>query len=540
VEEAAIAWGAEAARRWRRRLGCRYDVAANRHPHQDMQMTEAVDNWEDDLLDRKQYADFLTAYLERKCVPGASGIVIALDAPWGLGKSFFVKRWAADLIQAGRAVVTFDAWENDSAEAPVISFMGELRKSLRPLQGKVPKSEAVKQKVEKKTSEVVSNLRKATLPALAVMSKAVLRKTTGIALDELMDAIQGEGNPEEAFDEAVATAPDALEKGLDAFFDKALQGHTQRLESVKAFRQSLEELLDTLHREGLAEGPLYVFIDELDRCRPDYAIRLLEGIKHLFSVKGVAFVVSTNLVQLGNAVGAVYGPSFDGFRYLKRFFDFEYELPQPTRMAFIQAQVVGTALQGMAGPSGLDPRGKSANDETAAFASVAQAMSLDLRSLQRVMAIADAAVSGAPKGSRFVALWLFFLSALRYLQPDEFVKVATKSLDDNGFVQMARGVMNGPQLVTFTEVSERGQYGAKAETNLPAVLVQLYSATKLSARELNDQISHEDSREAAYPHVLRHVVADTWRIVSNAPHPLNQHANLIAAAGHISRPASDT
>lgn len=499
-------------------------------------MTDAVDHWHDDLLDRKQYAEFLTTYLERKSVPGESGIVIALDAPWGLGKSFFVRRWAADLAQDGRAVVIFDAWENDSAEAPVVSFMGELRKSLGPLYEKVPKTAALRKGVEKKTREVVTNLRKATLPALAVVGKAVLKKTTGVALDEIMEAFQveGETDAEAVLDAAAASAPAALEKGLDAFFEKALQGHTERMEAVKAFRQSLEELLDMLHREGLAEGPLYVFIDELDRCRPDYAIRLLEGIKHLFSVKGVAFVVSTNLPQLGSAVGAVYGPAFDGFRYLKRFFDFEYELPQPTRAAFIRSQMVGTALEKLPGASGLDPRGNKANDTAAAFTVVAEAMRLDLRSLQRVIAIADAAATGAPANARFMAIWLFFLSALRHLHPGEFLKVATKTLDERDFSQLARDVMPGPQRMPRIEVDSNGRH-TDGETNLPAVLTQIYAITLRSSRDLLDSIGDEDVHAVPYPQLLRQVAADTWNTVSRTPHPMNEHAKLIAAAGHISR-----
>lgn len=82
------------------------------------------------------------------------------------------------------------------------------------------------------------------------------------------------------------------------------------------------------------ELPIFILVDELDRCRPDYAIELLEGIKHLFGVKGIYFVVATNIDQLSESVKAVYGTGFDGARYLKRFFDLEYTLPEPDRFAF--------------------------------------------------------------------------------------------------------------------------------------------------------------------------------------------------------------
>ena len=76
-------------------------------------------------------------------------------------------------------------------------------------------------------------------------------------------------------------------------------------------------MITVLEDQAGVQLPLFVFVDELDRCRPDYAIELLEGIKHLFGVPGVYFVVATNTVQLGESVKAVYGSGFDGVRYLK-------------------------------------------------------------------------------------------------------------------------------------------------------------------------------------------------------------------------------
>lgn len=74
----------------------------------------------------------------------------------------------------------------------------------------------------------------------------------------------------------------------------------------------------------------------LDRCRSDYAIKLLEGIKHLFGIPGVYFVISTNAQQLSHSVKAIYGSEFDGQRYLRRFFNLYYSLPKPDNEKFIR------------------------------------------------------------------------------------------------------------------------------------------------------------------------------------------------------------
>ena len=71
-------------------------------------------------------------------------------------------------------------------------------------------------------------------------------------------------------------------------------------------------------------------VDELDRCRPDYAVEVLEKIKHFFSVKGVVFVLSIDKEQLGNSIRGYYGSEkIEADEYLRRFIDIEYALPEP-------------------------------------------------------------------------------------------------------------------------------------------------------------------------------------------------------------------
>jgi hypothetical protein len=68
-------------------------------------------------------------------------------------------------------------------------------------------------------------------------------------------------------------------------------------------------------------------IDELDRCKPTYAVSSLERLKHLFSVPGVVFVLALDSEQLGHSIRAVYGSGMDAEGYLRRFIDYEFELP---------------------------------------------------------------------------------------------------------------------------------------------------------------------------------------------------------------------
>ena len=83
-------------------------------------------------------------------------------------------------------------------------------------------------------------------------------------------------------------------------------------------------------------GALVLVVDELDRCRPDYALRFLETIKHVFEVPNVTFVVAANARELGNAVNGVYGTEFDGKGYVERFFDIRLVLPVGDRRNFVK------------------------------------------------------------------------------------------------------------------------------------------------------------------------------------------------------------
>ena len=85
-------------------------------------------------------------------------------------------------------------------------------------------------------------------------------------------------------------------------------------------------------------------IDELDRCRPTYAIELLEAAKHFFNVDHIVFVLCLDRAQLAHSVKAVYGASFDAEGYLWRFFDIDYRLPSPDRKKFVDASLATVGI----------------------------------------------------------------------------------------------------------------------------------------------------------------------------------------------------
>ncbi len=480
--------------------------------------------WPDDLLDRGQYAEFLTKYLAMASGQGQPGMVMALDAPWGVGKTFFIRRWAVELSKAKHHTMIFDAWKNDSTDDPVISFMAALKSAIEPLYDLRPSTDVIKGAVEAKAKTVATDFRRALIPASKVLVKALVKKGLGASVEEFSEAIAGGSVSEELLD----ASEKAIEAGLDEFFDRTLKAQKERLQAIDDFHSSLVDLLATLRKHEYIEGPLFVFIDELDRCRPDFAIRLLEGIKHLFNVQGVVFIIATNLDQLSKAVGAIYGANFDGQQYLKRFFDLEFTLPDPTRLGFIETVGKSNRIHQWQHFSGLDQRGNKDDGINHAFAVVAESMEMDLRSIQRALKTVDAAVSQLTIQQPILAIWMFFLAALKHRDDTAFRQIAQRSPLD--LPALFRRVFTKPQHIVVFEARDPHHNLHPTSVPLSEALYVYCEAAMQPGSWLNAELRRNDS-SSFRTYCLSNLT--NWQYSSSSPHPISRYAGLIAMAGHI-------
>lgn len=256
--------------------------------------------WAEDKMNRKGVAAFLTNYLD-----GNEHIkVLNINSPWGSGKTFFLENWKLQLSEE-RVCVKFNAWECDYSGDAFISLAASIREQLFELTG----GAATANQNIKSFTEAASKVIIAATPALA---KGVLKKFTGI------DA----GTLSEHIDQSYIS--EAAEKAVESLISK----NKETLESVKNFKSNLSELLSwaSNHINDQEKKPTYIFIDELDRCRPTFAIELLERIKHFFDIENCIFIVATDTEQLRHSIKAIYGEGFAAERYIKRFFDAEFTL----------------------------------------------------------------------------------------------------------------------------------------------------------------------------------------------------------------------
>ena len=257
--------------------------------------------FDSDRLGRKETVEVLTRIVSRIEGP----CVLALDAPWGYGKTTFLTMWAQWLRREEQGfpiVACFNAWETDFANHPLLALSSELTKELEASDKTAPSPafNTFKQAGRK--------LLRAAIPAIPQLAGSLI-PVVGSAVGAVLS-------------EAVSDVADTND-------------YQEASEAIAEFKAALGKLA-----QGL-ENPLVIMIDELDRCRPSYAVELLEVAKHLFAVDNVVFVLAVNRAELIHSVKALYGTAFDAAGYLCRFFDLDFQLPEPSRDQFVQ-ELLGT------------------------------------------------------------------------------------------------------------------------------------------------------------------------------------------------------
>lgn len=242
-------------------------------------------------LGRAKYANVLNSIIDGH----PQGFVLSINNRWGTGKTTFIKMWEQDLRNQSLQTIYFNAWENDFEDNPLIALMGELKVI---------------------TQDTAKDLFKKVLKNAAPLSKNIVPLVAAAIADRYINI--------KLLNEAIVGASE----GISDIFENEVKDYVNKKDSVKEFRQSLSEFI---HKTNNGK-PLIFFIDELDRCRPNYAVSILEQIKHFFSVSNIVFVLSIDKVQLGNAIRGVYGSEYiDTDDYLRRFIDIEYSIPEPEK-----------------------------------------------------------------------------------------------------------------------------------------------------------------------------------------------------------------
>ena len=242
---------------------------------------------------------------------------VAIDSEWGSGKTFFVKqvKMLLDLLNPQSKVdketsdkilkkfnldselnensekvddsiysIYFDAWKNDADDEPIKSLIYDIMLEL----------------------DFKYNFSNTKLTDAGIQALKFLTPVIGGAVEtgsKILDSLFSE-------------------EQLKPFIKK------------KLFAKEIQNFISELPNER--GNKLVIFIDELDRCNPAYAVKLLEQIKHYMEDDRIIFVFSVNINQLQHTIKHYYGNNFNATKYLDRFFDLQVKLPKANMMKFYE------------------------------------------------------------------------------------------------------------------------------------------------------------------------------------------------------------
>jgi len=287
--------------------------------------------WADDLLGRRLEAQLIVDYLQcavkhRLDREDMRAFTLAIDTGYGAGKSFFLRRLSRHL-EITHPVAFIDAWADDLSDEPFVAIAATLQRALAPLTD----DPTVKEKIANVFAKA-GELAKVVSAGIVRRGLATLISESGVeaasaVLSDAPDAVREAGKAAAAIGDDVATT---AFRGVssDRFMKDRIEEFEARKAAVADLKRNLETLIASL-RETELSPPIVIVIDELDRCRPNYAIKVLEEIKHLFDVPGLVFIFGMHGEQLAHSVSAAYGSGFSGGAYLRRFVSRRYVLREP-------------------------------------------------------------------------------------------------------------------------------------------------------------------------------------------------------------------
>ncbi|WAU74305.1 KAP family P-loop NTPase fold protein [Acinetobacter sp. TR11] len=266
-----------------------------------------------DLWGRKQLSEKLTHFISNlQC-----GATIALDAEWGAGKTWFVKNWKAGLEANEYKVIYIDAFMHDFMEDPFLILSMEI---LNAVKADKTVSDDFKEKLVSAYHAILPNMPMLLWSlTMTLMGAGHFSSTVTQTLKDIKDGTGEFGEK----------AGELLEEKLREHLTNLVEDYNKSKNELGFFKDELTKLVKDL------EKPLVFIVDELDRCKPEFSIKLIERIKHFFDIPNIVFILSTNKSQLEESINSFYG-----FRsansYLEKFIDLNIKFPKRESGTYIE------------------------------------------------------------------------------------------------------------------------------------------------------------------------------------------------------------
>lgn len=255
-----------------------------------------------DMLDRQPFVEQLIR-VANMLADNKKNACYAINGGWGVGKTYVLDMFEKQIRDYGQEGTTLDkflvfhynCWQYDYYEEPLIAIVSAMMDAID--------NEVCLLSTE--TKEIIKNALREIAKDFLNEANRFIKKKTGINIKRWVTFWKtAKENAEKKIEE---------NHNFDTYFD---------------FKKKLAKLKDTIGSLSKDQTVLFV-VDELDRCLPEYAIKVLERLHHIFDdIPNVQVVLSVDKRQLENTVSQIYGSGTNVDTYLAKFIDFEIHLDE--------------------------------------------------------------------------------------------------------------------------------------------------------------------------------------------------------------------
>ncbi|SHM99849.1 KAP family P-loop domain-containing protein [Anaerosporobacter mobilis DSM 15930] len=269
----------------------------------------------EDIFNRTRVSDYIFEIVKHKeeIFDTEQSLIISIDSPWGTGKTTFLEMWEKELKEnQDIKLLSYNAWIDDDLDNPLISITMKIHENIENtnIDAEKIKSSLITSAGIIAKSAAKNYLANKVVNYIGINGTDEVKKVFGEILGD-------ESQLKETLDEIAST------KEKSSYVEE----HQNYINVKNEFRKTLMNL--TKHKK------VFFLIDELDRCRPSYAIKTLETIKHYFNIPGIVFIFALDMEQLKHSIATIYGQNMDSYGYLRRFFNHSIKLPKPSLKKYL-------------------------------------------------------------------------------------------------------------------------------------------------------------------------------------------------------------
>jgi KAP family P-loop domain len=408
------------------------------------------DPFKNDALERRPIVNFLVSLIERTGGP----FVLALDSPWGTGKTTLVRMLEAELKQKDFSCVYFNAWQVDYVTDPLVALVSSIDRVELGLDGKAEESFKKHMKTVRRVTSLVA--KRAAVAAAKVLTVGALDLES-----EIEDAV-------------TELAGDSVNDIVESFQKESLL--------LEKFRTELKKAIEQLSAAGKKPTVVF-FIDEIDRCRPTFTVELLERIKHLFEIPNILFVLSLDKRQLEASITAIYGQGIDAPEYLRRFIDLEYLIPTVKTKQFVESLFKRFALDEIFVQRTHPDLQSDKSNFINFFASLAEAVPLTLRAQERCLTRLQVVMDQTPIDHYLDPILVALLIVLKAIQPDLLSKLYRGNATAKDVMDYLNGLPGGKNVISGRQGILIEAYLISSDDN--------YERKEKAMSDLRDQINKQ-------------------------------------------------